>query len=158
MNYFIEAAFKDKDHWKKILIVVTVVAAIVVKIVESFSGEEILDGYLFNGVVILGAISLIVTAVKGTIAEKDKKRIPLEQEIFENKMRLKFQKIIKDNPQFQTFCYECANYDSEKLNCRISFDIINKRVFKTKFPGSIFEYCLYWKDIQNNDSLENGDI
>ena len=116
MNYFFEGAFKDKDHWKKILIVVTIFAAVAVKIVEGISGQPIFGGYLFNGVIILGTISLIVTAVKGTIAEKSNKKITIDQELFERNMRTKIRKIIIDKPDFQTFCFQCSHYNEDKRN------------------------------------------
>ncbi len=140
MSYFFEGAFKDKDNWKKILILITLMVAFIDLRFAFF------DGKVFWTIVILSTLSLIALGIRIAVKDKKGKNLANEQKLFEGRMRKDIKDRIRANPEFQTFCFECSNFDNERRACKISFYVIDKRALKTKLADNKFEYCLYWKD------------
>ena len=80
------------------------------------------------------------------------KKVELEAPVFEKKRELEILEIIRNNPDFTTFCYECVDFNEEKKACRR--DRIYERVKEISIGKR--KYCLYWKENKNSaDSVNN---
>jgi len=139
VSYIFDSVFKDSEFWKRILIYVSLFIAYLDFKYELFGGSV---GIAF---LMLGTLSLIAVIIKNVSEFVGKRKRKEAQELFERQQRMKFKNIIRENPNFKTLCFECANFDAKSRKCKIRFEIVNKKAFRTMIKGSKIDYCLYWK-------------
>jgi len=139
LNYFFEGVFKDGRFWRNLISFLTVIIALLDYQYELFGGIVALIVFA------LVLISLISVGIKTFVVNVNNKNQKVAQNAFEIKRRLEIREIIKNNSTFQTMCFNCKHFNKKDSNCNITFDIKNKKAFRTKFKDSRFEYCLYWE-------------
>lgn len=139
MSYTFDSIFKDSAFWKRILVYISLFIAYL-----DFE-YELLGGNVGIVLLILGGVSLLVLVIKNVSEFVGKRKRKETQELFERKQRMKFRNIIRKNQDFKTFCFDCKHFDIEKRICKIRFEIINKKAFKTLIKGGKLELCLYWE-------------
>jgi hypothetical protein len=139
LNYFFEGVFKDGRFWRNIVFSITIIVAFLDYSYNFFGGILALI------VTVLVVISLISVGIKTFVVDINNKNKKVAQNTFEVKKRLEIRNIIRNNPTFQTMCFNCKHFNRDGNNCNITFDIENKKAFRTRFKDSRFEYCLYWE-------------
>ena len=68
----------------------------------------------------------------------------MEQAEYEKMREVEIRKILRENPDFQTYCYTCSHFNQEIKACRL--DIKNPRARDLRLNDRT-RVCLYWEEL-----------
>jgi len=151
VNYWTNYLFKDKNFLAKLLI-------------PGIGFLLLLDilSYVFNSpgyfnlwpskIFAVTGIPIIIRIIYKNFDSLNKiKKTEREAPVYEKEREQEIREIIRNNPDFTTFCYECIYFNEEKKACR------RDRVYERVKEISIGQrkYCLYWEEDRSSpDSIE----
>lgn len=147
MNYFFKYIREDN---KKFWLFAAWFAFGVIALVDVFAaalGGSIFKLKMFYGFIIVNLVGVVVLIIYKAAAEHMKKRhekaVEAQAADFEPKREEEIRRILRENPGFNTLCYECIHYNQEKLHC--SRDMRDERIKEVRIDDR--KYCLYWQEI-----------
>jgi len=152
MNYWINYIFKDKSLLPKILI--PGIGFILLLDILSFAFK--VPGYFnlwpLKICIIVGIPILVKKLYKDFQTQNKTKKVEMEAPIFEKKREEEIREIVKSDPDFTTFCYNCIYFSEEKKACRR--DRVFERVKEINI--GLRKYCLYWEE--NKQDPDTSDL
>ena len=145
MGYFATEVLRGS---KKFALIVLVIASWLVSFVDMFTGFA--KGWWFITTAVLtavGGFSILIS--KFSTDKKMKQRMNIAQQealLFEPKREEEIRKILIDNPEFLTLCFECRQFDHNLRECTLKLEHEGHfpKVKEIKINNKT--YCLYWED------------
>ncbi len=141
MNYWTHYIFKDGSLIHKIAIpgIGFLLLIDILSYIANYPGYFHL--WPLKIVAVIGIPFIIKIIYKNFHTLNKTKKMKIEAPIFEKKRENEIMEILKTNPDYTTFCYECIYFNEGKRSC--SRDRIFERV-KEIHVGKR-QFCLYWK-------------
>jgi hypothetical protein len=142
MNYLWYHLTRDPKFWIKIIVIPAVLILNLFDFLTYvFKPPGLSNLWIFRISAAISILGVIVYGVYLFVMPQKNKKISEEQAIFEEKRLQELKKTIKQNPHFQTFCFECKHFNLEIKTC--SLDIKNLKAKSVRL-GEKYKYCLYW--------------
>ena len=141
MSYWTKFLFEDRSFWMKLLIPGT--GFLLLIDIASYILKR--PGY-FNlwplRIFVITGIPIIIKIIYKNFQTLNKiKKVELEAPVYEKKRKEEILDIIRSDPDFTTFCFECVYFNEDKKAC--SRDRIYERVKEISVGKR--KYCLYWE-------------
>ena len=96
--------------------------------------------------IVIGIPLIIKIIYKNFHTLNKMKKVELEAPVFEKKRKEEIFEIIRSDPEFTTFCYQCIYFNEDKKAC--GRDRIYERVKEISVGNR--KYCLYWEEKLNS--------
>lgn len=145
MNYLWYHLTRDPKFWTKIVLIPAVLVLNLFDFLTyMFKPPGLSNLWIFKITAAISILGVIVFGIYLYVIPKKNKKIRDEQAIFESQRFIELKKIIEENPQYQTFCFECKHFNFEIKAC--SLDIKNLKAKSVRF-GDKHKYCLYWEPL-----------
>jgi hypothetical protein len=129
---------------KIVLVPAVLVLAVLDFLSYSISPPGVLNLWFFKATVVTGVLGVIGYGVYLYVKPRKEKKICLDQASYEKKRELEIREILRENPDFQTFCYTCLHFNQDIKACRL--DIRNPRARAVRLNDRT-QYCLYWEEL-----------
>ncbi len=150
MSYWTKYIFNDKKFWFKLLI--PGIGFLI--IIDLFSYLYNPPGYFnlwsLKLFIIIGIPVIVKLIHKNFSTLKKIKKVEKEAPVFEKNREKEILDIIKSDPEFTTFCYECIYFNEETSSCKR--DRVFERVKEINVGNR--KYCLYWEKNSNSNKSE----
>ena len=146
MDYFKMGLFSgNAKFWVAMLVLGAWAGAALDIITGVFNGLWVLITLIFTALVLLAYYG--IPALIGLEKKKKIKAIEEEAVLFDAQREKEIRKILEENPQFATHCYECIHFNPDLLHCarKLSKKISYQRVKEITINGK--NYCLYWEQM-----------
>ena len=150
MNYWTNYIFKDGSFWTKLLIPGTGFLLFIDIVSYLMNRPGYFHLWPLKIFVVIGIPFLIKIIYKNFHNLSKIKKVESEAPVFEKNRELEILEIIRNNPDFTTFCYECVDFNEEKRVCRR--DRLYESVKEIRIGNRT--YCLYW--VENKQSPDSG--
>ena len=141
MSYWTKFLFEDKNFWMKLLIPGT--GFLLFIDIASYILNR--PGYFHLWplrIFVVTGIPIIIKIIYKNFQTLNKiKKVELEAPVYEKKRKEEILDIIRSDPDFTTFCFECIYFNEDKKAC--SRDRIYERVKEISVGKR--KYCLYWE-------------
>lgn len=142
MNYWIKYIFKDRNFLLKLLI--PGIGFLLFLDIASYVLDR--PGYFHLWplrIFVVTGIPFIIKIIYKNFHTLNKiKKVESEAPVYEKKRKEEILDIIKSDPEFTTFCYQCVYFNEDKKACRR--DRIYERVKEISVGNR--KYCLYWEE------------
>ncbi|NIM12454.1 MAG: hypothetical protein GTO45_10095 [Candidatus Aminicenantes bacterium] len=149
MNYFLKGlASGNKTYWAAAGIFSAWAVAIVDVFSYAFKPPGLSNGLVFKLVFILTILGVVGYFAYKYTADKKKeekiKTVEAEAPVFEAEREEELRRILQENPEFATLCYQCIHFNDHLRHCAktLSEDIAYKRVKEVRINNR--KYCLYF--------------
>jgi len=150
MNYFVQGLIRgNKKYWAALAAIGIWVVAIIDAFSTGISPPGLFNGKWFAVTVFLTILAPIVYYIYDFITrskkQKQMKLVEGEARAFEPRREEEIRKLVAENPEFVTLCYECIHFNPDLRACdrRLTDDITKQRVKEIRINNVV--YCLYWK-------------
>jgi len=140
MNYWIHYIFKDKKLALKMAIPGLGFLLLIDFLSWMFSPPGYFNLWPLKITIALGIPLLIRYIYMNFHTLNKQKKVEREAPVFEKKREAEIREIIKNDPEFATFCYDCTYFNDELRSCRR--DRLYERV--KDISAGPRKYCLYW--------------
>jgi len=151
MNYFFKGLRDgNKKYWAGVGVAAVWFVAFIDILSTAVKPPGLMNGKFFTVTLILTVAAPVVYYVYSTVkAKKEKKETRLMEEeaaLFEPRREQEIRRILAENPEFVTLCYQCIHFDPRLRHCAkaLSDDIAYKRVKEVRINNR--KYCLYWEE------------
>lgn len=142
MNYVWFHLKNNPRFWIKVIVIPAVLALTLLDFLSHmFRPPGIFNLWFFRMVILTVFIGIVGYGIYLYVSPRREKKIRLAQFEFEKKREVELRKILSENPEFQTFCYTCRNFN-QPLKC-CTLDIKNPKARKIRLSEK-YTYCLYW--------------
>ncbi|MCX6557863.1 MAG: hypothetical protein NTW95_10605 [Candidatus Aminicenantes bacterium] len=142
MNYFLSNLFHDWKWWAKIGFAFIGAMNVMDILSATFAYPGYFGLWIVRGTVISGFSGLIAYYIYQNRHDKKNRQLDALLPPLAAERRAYFEKMIADDPKFQTFCYECLYYDNGRRCCSLR---LHGREVKIKLNSlDTYSYCLYW--------------
>lgn len=145
MNYFLKGVLTGN---KKFFAIAFYLAVCGVAFLDAFT--NVAKGWWFLTTLVLSFTGLLIFLFQKYFKDlsKRKKTAMVEEEaaVFEPIREEEIRKLVKNNPEFVTLCYECKHFDHEARHCsrNMTLDITKQRLKEIRIDRT--KYCLYWEE------------
>lgn len=141
MSYFTKE-MKDGKFWLKMTVLPAIAGLLLLDILSNMFASP---GYFNLWVVkIVGSLSVIGVIIYGIylyIKPKVDKNEEEDQEFLEKMNEEKLRNMIAEDPEFQTFCYQCVHFNERFSAC--GKKIVNHMAKRARLSEK-YTYCLHW--------------
>ncbi len=149
MNYFTRGMFSDPQFWVKIIVVPAIGGLVVIDFLSyMFAAPGFLNLWAVKIVGIFSIVGVIVYGIYLYKKPKSDKNTEEDQAYIETLNEDKFRKMILDDPEFQTFCYQCVHFNQRFGSC-------GKKIFSERSKrarlNEKYTYCLHWLPLEEQE-------
>ena len=145
MNYFLKGVFTGN---RKFFFIDISIGIWGVAFLDGFT-SGVLNGWFFIVTLIVTAVGFLTFIFSKYYLDAKKRKITKIVEAdaaeFEPIRETEIRKLVKENPEFVTLCYECKYYDHNHRHClrNMTLDITIQRLKEIRIGNT--KYCLYWE-------------
>ena len=149
MNYFTRG-LHDPKFWFKIIVLPAIGGLVLIDFLSHmFASPGFLNLWAVKIVGILSIIGVIIYGIYLYIKPKNDKNFEEDQAFLEKMNEEKFRNLIAEDPEFQTFCYQCVHFNQRFSAC--GKKIINQFAKKARLSER-YTYCLHWLPMDDQEN------
>lgn len=118
-------------------------------ITATLAPPGIFNFWVMRITVVGGFFVALLIATRNSKKLRAQRMEAARQKEFESRSLMDLRRRVEADPEYQTLCFRCRHFDSEKSTCRL--EVFNAAARKVRLETP-FQYCLYYEPAGGDSS------